>query len=130
MNIMSNNQNIAELKNKVGFGLKFWLRFEGNSILGKGWSKLLESISDDKIKSLSKAAEKCNYSYKYAWNILKKIEKRTGLSPVVTHKGGTGGGGTVELNEWGNFLLMVYRNILEEVKNLEKNLEQKIKKLY
>ncbi|MBY9006827.1 MAG: hypothetical protein KGD63_08720 [Candidatus Lokiarchaeota archaeon] len=127
---MSNHQNIAELKKKVDFGLKFWLQVEGNSILGKGWARLLESISNDQIKSLSKAAEKCNYSYKYAWNILKRIEKRTGMSPVITHKGGTGGGGTVELNEWGNFLLMVYNSMLEEVNNLKKNLEQKIKKLY
>lgn len=127
---MNNPQNILELKKKINFGLKFWLKFEDNSILGKGWANLLEAIDKDEIKSLSKAAEKCNYSYKYSWNILKRIENRTGLSPVITHKGGIGGGGTVELNEWGKSLLTLYKNMIEEVFILEKKLEQKLKNLY
>lgn len=123
-------KNISELKQKINFGIKFWLQFEGNSILGKGWAQLLEYLDNNQITSLSQAAEKCNYSYKYAWNILKRIEKRTGMTPVITSKGGTGGGGTVKLNDWGRFLLMVYKNMLEEIENLKIRLEQKIKKLY
>ena len=46
---MNNPQNILELKKKINFGLKFWLKFEDNSILGKGWANLLEAIDKDEI---------------------------------------------------------------------------------
>jgi len=97
--------NIEELKSKIGFGIKYWLKFENESILGSGWAKLLECIEKSENGSLTQAAKDCGYSYKYAWNILKRIEKRTGMNPVITGKGGSGGGGWVKLNEWGKFLL-------------------------
>lgn len=105
-----------ELKSKIDFGIKIWLKFENKSILGSGWAKLLESIEKNKEGSLSKAAKECGYSYKYAWNILKRIEKRTGMSPVVTSKGGSGGGGKVMLNDWGKYLLKYYNDLREEIK--------------
>ncbi len=108
---MENELNIEDLKSKIGFGIKFWLEFENKSILGSGWANLLENIERNKKLSLTKAAKECGYSYKYAWNILKRIENRTGLSPVITGKGGPGGGGWVTLNNWGTFLLTKYKQI-------------------
>ena len=93
------HHDLEKIKKKVRFGLKFWLEFEGGenkNILGSGWAKLLKRIEDLElagVNSLTKAAEDCGYSYKYAWNILKRIQKRTGVSPVETGKGGAGGGG-------------------------------------
>jgi len=128
-----NNENIENLKNKIGFGIKFWLEFQNDkqeNILGSGWARLLENIDitqKDETKSLTIAAKECGYSYKYAWNILKRIEKRTGMSPVITGKGGAGGGGYVKLNDWGKYLLKTYKNLLFELKEIEKKLEKSFK---
>jgi molybdate transport system regulatory protein len=125
--------NIEELKSKVSFGIKFWLEFEGeerNSILGSGWANLLETIDrsgESKPKSLTTAAKECGYSYKYAWNILNNIKKRTGKTPVKTKKGGIGGGGWVKLNDWGKYLLKTYKNLLTELEEIEKRLEKSLK---
>lgn len=120
---MENQPNIEELKSKVNFGIKFWLEFEGKSILGSGWAELLKNIEKNKEGSLTQAAKECNYSYKYAWNILKRIEKRTGKPIVITGKGGSGGGGWVKLNDWGKFLLNIYKDYLKEITKIEKSLQ-------
>ena len=125
--------DIENLKKKVNFGLKMWLEFENGerkNILGSGWAKLLNRIKELNVtgnNSLTKAAQDCGYSYKYAWNILKRIEKRTGQSPVITGKGGSGGGGWVKLNEWGNFLLETYNMLFSEIKKLELKLESTLR---
>ncbi len=49
------------------------------------------------------------------------------MSPVETSKGGRGGGGWVKLNEWGKYLLKTYRNLLFELKVIEKKLEKSFK---
>jgi len=124
---------IEQLKKQISFGVKIWLEFNNNqpkNILGSGWAKLLEQIhvkTGEHKKSLTHAAKECGYSYKYAWNILKRIETRTGLSPVETTKGGAGGGGSVELNEWGIYLLKTYKILLKEVESLEKKLQKTLK---
>ncbi|MFX1317250.1 MAG: winged helix-turn-helix domain-containing protein [Promethearchaeota archaeon] len=124
---MEYGSNIEQLKSKIGFGIKLWLKFENESILGSGWAKLLDNIEKNRDASLTQAARQCNYSYKYAWNILKRIEKRTGSAVVKTSKGGPGGGGSVKLNEWGKFLLNYYNKYLEEIKKVEKKLSETMK---
>jgi molybdate transport system regulatory protein len=123
---MKNRPNIEDLKSRVSFGLKFWLEFDNKSILGSGWAELLDKIEKNKEGSLTLAAKECNYSYKYAWNILKRIERRTGMSVVTTGKGGRGGGGWVKLNDWGHYLLKIYKQYLEEVIKIEKKLGESI----
>jgi len=124
---MENQANIEELKSKINLGIKFWLKFEGKSILGSGWAELLKNIEKNKEGSLTQAAKECNYSYKYAWNILKRIEKRTGKPIVITGKGGSGGGGWVKLNDWGKFLLNIYKEYLKEITKIEKRLAETMK---
>ena len=124
---MENQPNIEDLKSKVNFGIKFWLEFESKSILGSGWAELLKNIEKNKEGSLTQAAKECNYSYKYAWNILKRIEKRTGKPIVITGKGGSGGGGWVKLNDWGKFLIDIYKEYLKEITKIEKKLTETMK---
>ncbi len=114
--------NIELLKSKISFRIKFWLEFNNKSILGSGWAKLLQNIKTNKEGSLTQAAKECEYSYKYAWNILKRIEKRTGLPVVITGKGGRGGGGWVKLNDWGQHLLKKYYGYFKEIEKIEKKL--------
>ena len=124
---MSKEPKIEDLKSKIRFGIKIWLEFENKSILGSGWANLLQNLEKNKEGSLTQAAKECNYSYKYAWNILKRIEKRTGMSPVDTSKGGSGGGGWVKLNAWGEYLLNSYNEYLEEIRKAEKRLGEMMK---
>lgn len=124
---MAQEPNIEELKSKISYGIKFWLEFENKSILGSGWAKLLENIEKNKDSSLTKAANECKYSYKYAWNILKRIEKRTGMLVVITGKGGRGGGGWVKLTDWGRFLLKTYNDYQKEITRIERKLGDTMK---
>ena len=119
---MENQPNIEDLKSKISFGIKFWLEFDKKSILGSGWAELLDKIQKNEEGSLTLAAKECGYSYKYAWNILKRIEKRTGMPIVITGKGGRGGGGWVKLNNWGHYLLKIYKDYLKEITKIEKKL--------
>lgn len=124
---MEGEPNLENLKKKIGFGIKIWLEFENKSILGSGWANLLINIDEHEGGSLTQAAKECNYSYKYAWNILKRIEKRTGVSPVETGKGGSGGGGWVRLNEFGKYLIKAYTDLQSEIDKIEKKLKDNMK---
>jgi molybdate transport repressor ModE-like protein len=128
---MSKEPNIKDLKSKIGFGIKIWLEFKDvekkKNIMGSGWAKLLENINKTEGGSLTHAAQECGYSYKYAWNILKRIEKRTGVSPVITGKGGSGGGGWIKLNKWGKLLLSTYNSLLFELEKIQKKLGESFK---
>ncbi|MFX1343521.1 MAG: winged helix-turn-helix domain-containing protein [Promethearchaeota archaeon] len=124
---MAKEPKIEKLKSKISFGIKFWLQFENKSILGSGWAELLKNIEKNEEGSLTQAAKECNYSYKYAWNILKRIERRTGMPVVTTSKGGPGGGGWIKLNEWGKFLLDTYNQYYTEIIKIEQNLERTLK---
>ncbi|TFF87580.1 MAG: hypothetical protein EU549_04475 [Promethearchaeota archaeon] len=123
---MDEEPNIEDLKSKVRIGIKYWLEFENKSILGSGWANLLKHIDENKEGSLTQAAQQCKYSYKYAWNILKRIENRTGKSPVITSKGGSGGGGYVKLNKWGKYLVDTYKRFEEEVLKIKTTLENEL----
>ena len=130
---MEREPNIESLKTKLTVGLKFWLKFEDSNILGSGWAELLENIEKNKNGALTQAAKACTrkkkqgYSYKYAWNILDRIKKRTGYSPVETGKGGSGGGGWVKLNDWGKYLLKTFRELESKTGEIEKKLEKELK---
>jgi molybdate transport system regulatory protein len=87
---------------------KVWLEFDGKNLLGEGGARLLDVIGE--THSLTVAAERLGYSYKYAWTRLKKMHERTGIPLVDAHKGGTGGGGHVELTPWGELILKYYKD--------------------
>ena len=128
---MSKEAKIEQLKSKLGFGIKIWLEFEDNktkkNIMGSGWAKLLSIIDKNEEDSLTRAAEECGYSYKYAWNILKRIERRTSMPAVITGKGGRGGGGWVKLNEWGKYLLDTFNKLLSELEKIKNNIQENLK---
>ena len=117
---MEDEANFEALKSGVTFGIKFWLEFGNKSILGEGWENLLQRIKTNEKGSITKAAKECHYSYKYAWNILRRIKKRTGHPVVITSKGGRGGGGWVKLNKWGEYLLEIYNNYHKEIEKIKK----------
>jgi len=101
---------------------KIWLRKKtGEDVLGKGGADLLQAI--DQLRDLGKATQKVNCSYKYAWNILQKIKERYGENPVITHRGGVGGGGGIELSEFGLKILRIYKKFENYIENALSNSE-------
>jgi molybdate transport system regulatory protein len=88
---------------------KVWLEYNGKPVIGKGGAEILEAI--DKEKSLSKAAESLNMSYRYVWNYLHDIQSALGEEIVDTFKGGKAGGGGASLTDLGKSLLEEYKQV-------------------
>lgn len=65
---------------------KVWLAEDGKPIIGAGKVALLKAIDEE--KSLRKACEKMDISYKHAWNVLNTINERLGRDVVTTARGG------------------------------------------
>jgi len=107
--------------NDINIKYKLWLEKDGENILGKGGAQLLGIINE--THDLGKAAKKMNCSYKYAWNLLQKIKQRYKESPVITFKGGEGGGGGVKLSDLGKYLLKIYNQFQEFIQDSLNNPE-------
>jgi len=94
---------------------KIWLEIKGKPLLGEGRAHLLREIA--KGTSLNAAAKKLEMSYRYAWGIIKKMEKVSGKRILESRRGGAAGGGSA-LTDFGKSLLKVYegrREALESV---------------
>lgn len=101
-------------------GCKVWIESRKGAILGKGGANLLKNIKES--GSIKEASEKIDWSYKFAWSYLKRIEMRT--KPVVrTFKGGKKRGGA-ELTAWGEKLLNSYNKVVKKVQNGLKEIEK------
>ena len=84
---------------------RIWLEYKGKPVLGKGGANILQAIDEE--KSITKAAEKLEMSYRYAWNYLKKINQVFSKPVVKTARGGSHGGGA-NLTELGKSLVKKY----------------------
>lgn len=100
MNQTSNDAGeiIMETKTKV------WLAEDGKPIIGAGKVALLKAIDEE--RSLRKACEKMDISYKHAWNVLNKMNERLGKDVVTTIRGGKNQG--TFLTEQGRRLISEY----------------------
>jgi len=93
---------------------KFWLETDKGYVLGKGTFTLLQKIQE--YGSLQEATKTLDMSYRYAWGLLRKIERNIGQPVVETQKGGRYGGGGTKLT------LFAY-NLLETFERLEEKLD-------
>ena len=89
---------------------KFWLETEGGYLFGQGAFDLLQAIQAS--GSLSAAVKTLKMSYRYAWGIIKQIEKNIGKPVLNTYKGGKAGGGS-DLTPMGRELLATYSRFKE-----------------
>ena len=69
---------------------KVWVEKDGEVIVSNGKVGLLNLIGE--LGSIQKAARKYGMSYRHAWGIIQKIERRAGLKFVETQVGGKDGG--------------------------------------
>ena len=88
---------------------KLWLERDGEYIFGPGAYAILKSVHEE--GTITKGAKKLKMSYRYAWGVIKKIEKKLGVTLVETFKGGTEGGGGARVTENGLKLMEMYSSI-------------------
>ncbi|TFF83653.1 LysR family transcriptional regulator [Candidatus Thorarchaeota archaeon] len=88
---------------------KLWLEREGDYIFGKGAYRILQAIHD--AGTITEGAKKLGMSYRYAWGVVRKIEKKLGVKVVETHKGGSSGGGGARVTEHGLELMNTYARV-------------------
>jgi molybdate transport repressor ModE-like protein len=88
---------------------KLWLERDGEYIFGPGAYAILKSVHEE--GTITKGAEKLQMSYRYAWGVIKKIEKKLGIILVETFKGGTEGGGGARVTENGLKLMEMYSRV-------------------
>jgi len=110
--------------------LKLWFETGKGYVFGEGAFDLLDRI--EKLGTISAAAASMSMSYRQAWGILKKIEKRLGEPVVVAERGGVHGGGKATLTLLGKRMLRQYsieKDILQMSKEDEWRWEDLSRKL-
>jgi molybdate transport system regulatory protein len=103
---------------------KVWLEKDGEVLVGNGKVGLLKMI--DEMGSIQKAAERNGMSYRHAWGMIRKIEKRAGFKFVETHVGGKDGG-SAKLTPQGNEFLVQFSSFR---KGLDAVIEKKFKSAF
>ena len=91
---------------------RLWIDISGRGSLGPGKLRLLGAIAAG--HSLSAAAKELGMSYRLAWQHLRLIEERTGITVVEPRRGGPHGGGT-EPTPDGLALIEAYQKFHAEV---------------
>ena len=98
--------------------MRCWVDIGGTKHFGPGPAELLELIQES--GSISKAAKKMGMSYKKAWAMIEKINKR-GKQPYVSiHHGGKKGGGT-ELTPSGKKVLASFNKLNSRLQDIAEN---------
>lgn len=85
-----------------GFKVKSRIERGGKFVMGEGRAKLLRLIDNE--KSLRKASKKMKMSYRYAWGVVRDMNRSFGKKVVKPVRGGAKGGRTM-LTKAGKDLL-------------------------
>ncbi|MHA1770794.1 MAG: winged helix-turn-helix domain-containing protein [Candidatus Thorarchaeota archaeon] len=91
---------------------KLWLEKDGVYVFGPGAYALLSAIHES--GSLTAAAKKIGMSYRYAWGVVNKIEKKMGVKIVETFRGGAVGGGGARVTDAGLAMMKLFAQVNKE----------------
>ena len=105
--------DMGELKPRI----KLWIQSGEEPIAGEGRIELLLMI--ERERSLNRAAKKLGMSYRHAWGIIRKLERKLGFKVVKSARGGERGGGT-SLTEEGRALAREYERMSEALNEIVK----------
>jgi len=94
---------------------KVWLETDEGYVFGPGVYRLLGRVREE--GTIKAAAESLGMSYRFAWGLVRKAEKKIGQPLMITHKGGRDGGGGTELTEVG-------LDFLEDYSKMERLIEE------
>jgi molybdate transport system regulatory protein len=95
---------------------RLWFETDGEYIFGPGACAILTAVHEE--GTLTRGAEKLGMSYRYAWGVIKKIERKLGTRLIETYKGGKIGGGGATVTEQGLKLIQVYTDLREAIESV------------
>jgi len=98
---------------------KLWLETSAGYAIGEGGVELLQEV--ERRGSLAEAAKSLGMSYRYAWGLVRKIEKNIGAPMLQTFRGGSHGGGGARVTQTGLTILHKYKALEESVSRLLKS---------
>jgi molybdate transport system regulatory protein len=101
-------------KTKPAF--KVWLETEEGYVFGPGIYRILGKVEE--TGTLKGAAESLDMSYRFAWGLVKKAERKLGEPLLKAHKGGRSGGGGANITVLGQQFLEEYSKIDQWLKEL------------
>lgn len=87
---------------------RIWIENDNLVLVGNGRVQLLEAVQNE--GSLSKAAKSLKMSYKKAWDLINSINS-AGEYPVVILQVGGRKGGRAQLTEYGEALILAYKQV-------------------
>ena len=88
---------------------KLWLEYKKEYVFGFGAYRILKSIQE--AGTITEGAKALGMSYRYAWGVVRKIEKKLGVKLLETFKGGTVGGGGAKVTENGVALMKMFAKL-------------------
>ncbi|RDE13346.1 MAG: hypothetical protein C4K49_08630 [Candidatus Thorarchaeota archaeon] len=106
---MSNEESISHA---LTVKWKLWLEHDGNYVFGRGAYEILKAV--DETGTITEGAMRLGMSYRYAWGVIREIEKKLGARLIETHKGGTVGGGGARVTELGHRLMRIFARVSEQ----------------
>jgi molybdate transport system regulatory protein len=90
---------------------KIWIETDEGILISEGRLQLLKLIEE--TGSLNKAAKAMNLSYQKAWRLIDDSNRASEQPLILTHVGGTKGGGT-QLTSYGKSLIASFEIINKE----------------
>jgi molybdate transport repressor ModE-like protein len=103
---------VRAIKEKFRPNWKLWLEYEDEYVFGPGAYAILKSIQ--KAGTITEGAKALGMSYRYAWGVVRGIEKKLGDRLLDTRKGGAIGGGGAVVTSLGVRLMELYSRVQEE----------------
>ncbi|MHA1902824.1 MAG: winged helix-turn-helix domain-containing protein [Candidatus Thorarchaeota archaeon] len=94
---------------------KLWLEHEGDYAFGPGAYRILKSINE--AGTITQGAKNLGMSYRYAWGVIRKIEKKLGVKLLDSYKGGNVGGGGARVTDYGLRLMETYSTVNNLMEN-------------
>ncbi len=102
---------------------KIWIENNGGKAFGNGPQDILHRI--ERTGSLRQAAKEIKMSYSQAWNLIRLLEKRLGITLLKRIVGGKNGGGS-ELTDEARELMNRFEKFHQQAEQDLNNLYQKI----
>jgi molybdate transport system regulatory protein len=100
---------------KVAPEWKLWLEYDGEYVFGPGAYAILESIDEE--GTITAGAAALDMSYRYAWGIVKDIEKKLGVRILDTFRGGNVGGGGAKITQEGRKLMDLFAAVKKRLES-------------
>jgi molybdate transport repressor ModE-like protein len=92
---------------------KVWMETDDGYVFGPGVYSLLKRVNE--VGTLKEAAIQLGMSYRYAWGLIRKAEEKLGEPLLSAHKGGKSGGGGAELTERGEYFLVEFQRLRDQM---------------